>query len=161
MNNLISHIESWPEKDTPPFADIDIIGCCEEHEKWGEFKWYREHSWKDFKDLLVTNPDALGEVGIDENNFQDLHPKVWRYFSKGALSALAQVVSSASSYEDISYTLWRWVERTNDEAPRNEELSKEEIQDICSIVDMIEALPCEESSKKEIETTKTIWRKAL
>ena len=103
MNIQPQQFESWPERDVPPFSDIKVIGCCEEHEKNGDFEWYRVHTWKDLKELIFTNTDTLNWPGIDIFQFSSLDARVWRYYAKGALSALAEIVLKGSSFDNIPF----------------------------------------------------------
>ena len=110
MNNELQHrFESWVERDTPPFSNIAVIGCCKVHEDEGDFKWYREKTWKDLKEIMLSDADTLNWRGIDIYQFSSLDPRVWRYYAKGVFSGLFEIVSKSSHFEDIPYEFWQWI----------------------------------------------------
>jgi hypothetical protein len=153
MENKTSNFELWPERDVPPFADIKIIGCCEEHENYGEFKWYREHNWQDFKKLILSETEII-ESFVDPSSFNSLQSDVWRYYAKGAFSALEEQVLKSESFDDLNYSLWLWLCNN----AQNPELSKPEVQDIISLVEKIAALKIEdEADAADLQRTLLFW----
>lgn len=104
--NLQKKFENWPEPNHPPFSDIKEIGCYPEHE--GGFNWYRQHTWEDLKDLILSAEEILEET-LDPYEFGSLRPKVHHYFIKGVLSSLAQKVMIYQSFEEIDDWDWQWI----------------------------------------------------
>lgn len=117
LSELIHKFESWPEPIKPPFSEIKRIGCCEVHEQEGDFVWYRKYNWQELRDLILSK-DRIIEREIDPSNFKILYPNVFRYYVKGALSALAQEVESASSFGELPFVVWQWIAHDKkDEGP--------------------------------------------
>lgn len=166
---LYQKFESWPEPHKPPFSDIPIIGCCEEHEQQGDFKWYRNHTWQEFRELLQKGDNFLmREAPFDLFQFISLHPIAHHYYMKGALSLLAQLVDKASSFEELPYEFWQWIEYTKNTSSIEKSsfagmgYSKTEVHDIVELVESIkEKLKIEdENDKQKIDLTLLFWQEA-
>jgi hypothetical protein len=166
---LYKKFESWSEVEKPPFSNIPIIGCCEEHEQQGDFKWYRSHTWQEFRELLQKGDSFLTrEAPFDIFQFISLHPIVHRYYMKGALSLLAQLVDRVSSFEELPYEFWQWIEYAENTSNIEKNsfagmgYSKAEVQDIIGLVESIkEKLKVEdEEDKQKIDSTLEFWQEA-
>lgn len=170
LSELIQKFESWPEPVQPPFTDIKEIGCCEEHEQAGDFIWYREHRWQDLRDIFlckIVDP----EMHSMRFNIDTLDPSVFRYYMKGALSALAQEVERSSSFDELDWGIWRLIERDKEYLERfkgRESIglghSKKEVGDIIELIKHIGKLDTESLSSvspgEEITDTLSYWNAA-
>ena len=162
---LYKKFESWPEPVKPPFADIQIIGCCEEHEQAGQFVWYRNHSWQDLRDLILSK-DQIIEKEIDPSTFRSMDPRVQHYYLKGALCALAKKADEAGSFEEIDFVIWQWIvrhktdlEKLADSNGQNLEFSKEEVSDMIALVGQLKARSAAGNHmKKDLASTLDFWQ---
>jgi hypothetical protein len=172
---LYQKFESWPEPIKPPFADIEVIGCCEQHEKESDFEWYRKHTWREFRDFLEKTRLTMSGYPFDIFQFFSLDPPVHRYYLKGALSALARPLDEnrISSFEQINSDVWQWiacqekelssVRQWNEETFTACEYSKAEVADIIELVEAIAKLRIDpderpDGDKREVAATLTFWK---
>ncbi len=159
LSELIHQFESWPEPVKPPFSEIKMIGCCEEHEQKSDFVWYRKYNWQELRDLILSK-NRIIEDEIDPYSFCSLDPKVFRYYLKGALSALAQEVERSSSFEELPFPVWLWIEHDKKDLEKikslkkiTTEFSKKEIEEIIKLLECVGQLDMDSlASKKPQET---------
>jgi len=163
---LYKKFQAWPDLSKPPFSEIKEIGCCTEHEE--DFLWYREHSWQDLFNLIFSDKEILDHI-IDTISFISLEPRVHRYFMKAGLSALAKMASKAKNFEELDYSIWLWVSKNKENV---EELknwdgfhsvySKEQVENIIELIEIIYQLPYEEDDRflrtEEIGWTLEFWK---
>lgn len=162
MNSILyQKFESWPEIDKPPFSNIVVIGCCEHHEKEGDFKWYREHTWQDFRDYILHDPEMVLDPfpGC-------LDIRVKRYFMKGSLSALAIQVEKFTLFQELDYYSWGWIAYEKDSSSLNKDsfanigYSKTEVDNIITLIQNIKNKLKTKNEKevKSIESTLLFWQ---
>lgn len=170
MKMLWPNFEAWTEPVQPPFADIQMIGCCDDHEREGVFQWYREHTWKDLRDLIM-NTESMLLLPIDVYSFGSMDPVVKRYYMKGALSALDRQVGAAAAFEELPYEAWQWISGYKDHLEargtaglrHDAGFSKQDIEDVIALIENIGRLtfdPAEhhDSHRNEIATTLELWK---
>lgn len=162
---LCQKFEAWPEPDKPPFIDISFIGCCEYHEKEGDFEWYRNHTWQDLRDYILYG----SEIIADPYPFPGcLDIRVKRYFMKGSLSALAMEVEKFTLFKELDYDSWGWISYEQDPSALNGDsfadmaYSKAEINDIIALIRNIKNKLQTKNEKEvnEIQFTLLFWQTA-
>jgi hypothetical protein len=191
MKSLLEEkFENWPEPFKPPFAEIETIGCCPEHETEGDFEWYRKSVWQDLRDSYfstekISVEKLLAEISeaedVSDLTIRSLDPKVHRYYMKGVLTAMARAVAAEDAgaplagWEDDSLFYGAWDCICHDEKDlknlevwdgKNSEYSKTEVRDIIELIEQISRVrmhnpKVSEKHKQELKFTMAYWEKYI
>jgi len=118
---------------------------------------------------MLSDSDTLNWHGIDLFQVSTLEPRVYRYYMKGVLSGLCEIVLKSSEFDDIPFEFWQWIEHSNgikdtsfEKLAAIPQFSKSEIEGILSLVMEIYKLRNDDEQKKgDIQNTIQFWEAYL